>query len=418
MNSRFLVLTLSIPLLLAGCQGGDHAHEHSAGDGAPGHAEEAAELERGPQRGRLLRDGDFALEVTIFETGVPPQFHLYAYRNDQPVPAAEVAARIELSRLGGQVDRFAFRPDGDHLVGDGTVVEPHSFDVLVEAEHAGKKHRWSYESYEGRTVIPAAVAEAAGVTLEAAGPAVIRDTTRLIGRVALNGDRYAAVKARFPGPVLAVSVANGDRVRRGQVLATVENRESLRSYAVTAPLDGVVLARHTNVGDVAGDAPLFEIADLSTLWLELHAFGEDAARLRVGQPIGIEAAPGIVPASTTLKALLPLANAASQTVVARAELPNPDGSWRPGMSVSAEVALGEREVPLAVKVAGLQRFRDFTVVFARFGDTYEVRMLELGDRDGEWVEVLGGIAPGTPYVVGQSFLVKADVEKSGASHDH
>ena len=66
----------------------------------------------------------------------------------------------------------------------------------------------------------------------------------------------------------------------------------------------------------------------------------------------------------------------------------------------------------------LQRFRDFTVVFAQFGDTYEVRMLELGQQDGEYVEVLGGIDPGTSYVVEQSFLIKADIEKSGASHDH
>ena len=88
------------------------------------------------------------------------------------------------------------------------------------------------------------------------------------------------------------------------------------------------------------------------------------------------------------------------------------------MAVSAEVTLAERQVPLTVKTAGLQRFRDFTVVFAQVGDTYEVRMLELGERDGEWVEVLGGIDPGTPYVVGQSFLIKADIEKSGASHDH
>lgn len=419
MKPLILAITLSLAALLAGCRGHDHAHEDGASGGhGHGHADEAADYERGPKRGRLLRSGDFALEVTIFETGVPPQFHLYAYQGDQPVPAGEVTASIELARLGGRVDRFAFRAEGDHLVGDGTVVEPHSFDITVEATHAGQQHRWTYESYEGRTTIPAAVAEAAGVTIEQAGPAVIRDTTRLMGRVTLNGDRYAAVKARFGGAVLAVNVVNGDTVRRGQVLATVENRESLRSYTVTAPIDGVVLARHTNVGDVAGDEALFEIADLSTLWLELHAFGQDSARLRVGQPVHVEASPGQDPATTTLKALLPLANAVSQTVVARAELPNPDGAWRPGMSVSAEVTLGVRQVPLAVKVAGLQRFRDFTVVFAQVGDTYEVRMLELGQRDGEWVEVLGGIEPGTPYVVEQSFLIKADVEKSGASHDH
>jgi len=115
---------------------------------------------------------------------------------------------------------------------------------------------------------------------------------------------------------------------------------------------------------------------------------------------------------------LPMANAASQSVVVRALLQNTDGRWRPGMAVTADVTLAERSVPLAVKVAGLQRFRDFTVVFAQFGDTYEVRMLELGQQDGEYVEVLGGIDPGTSYVVEQSFLIKADIEKSGASHDH
>ena len=71
-----------------------------------------------------------------------------------------------------------------------------------------------------------------------------------------------------------------------------------------------------------------------------------------------------------------------------------------------------------MKESGLQRFRDFTVVFAQVGETYEVRMLELGARDGEYAEVLGGLKPGTRYVAEQSFLIKADVEKSAASHDH
>jgi cobalt-zinc-cadmium efflux system membrane fusion protein len=416
MNARILFTCLSMSGLIVGCGSSEHSHDGPGGADHHG-VEAAAEFERGPHRGRMLRDGDFAIEVTIFETGVPPQFHLYAYRNDQPLPAQDVSAEVALSRLGGKVDRFNFRPEGDHLVGDGTVVEPHSFDVAVTASFDGKEHRWTYESYEGRTTIPAAVAQAAGLTIEAAGPAVIRDDTRLMGRVALNGDRYAAVRARFPGPVQSVKVNLGDSVRAGQTLAVVENRDSLRTYAVTAPISGVILARSTNVGDVAGDQPLFEIADLSELWLDLHAFGIDAGRLRSGQSVRLES-PGGATVETVVHRVLPLADATSQTVVARALLPNPAGEWRPGMAVSADVTLGERQVPLAVKTAALQRFRDFTVVFAQVGDTYEVRMLELGARDGEWIEVLGGIDPGTPYVVEQSFLIKADIEKSGASHDH
>jgi len=400
-------------LLLAACGDSGSDPEMSAG-----HADTApAEYERGPHRGRMLRDGDFALEVTIFETGVPPQYRLYAYRGDQPLKPAEVEATIALHRLDGENNRFTFKPENDYLIGSGTVTEPHSFDVEVNARNAGKAHRWKYASYEGRTTIPAAVAAAAGVAVEVAGPAVIRDTVRVMGTVALDANRHGEVKARFRGIVRAVKVQQGDAVRRGQSLVVVEGNESMRSYSVVAPFDGVVLARHANVGDVADDEALVEIADLAEVWVELHAIGKDASRLAAGMRVRVRAATGDASEDTVIETLLPLATR-GQSVVARASMPNPQGSWRPGMTVSGDIIVAERQVPLAVKESGLQRFRDFTVVFAEVGETYEVRMLELGARDGDYVEVLGGLKPGTRYVAEQSFLIKADIEKSGASHDH
>lgn len=405
------VSCLLIGLLLIACGGPDSGNQ--AGE-SPG---QAAEYERGPHRGRLLRDGAFALEVTIFETNVPPQYRLYAYQDDEPLPPSAVEAIIELKRLDGEVNRFTFKPEGDYMTGSGTVTEPHSFDVKVKADHAGKAHQWAFASYEGRTTIPAAVATGAGVKVEAAGPVAIRDTIQLVGNIALDANRHAAVKARFPGIVRGVHVQQGQRVRRGQTLVVIEGNESMRSYPVTAPFDGVVLVRNTNVGDVAGDGTLIELADLSKVWVELHAIGKDAARLAAGQPVHLIAATGDAEDETVVDTLLPLTTR-GQSVVARASLANPDGRWRPGMTVSAHVIVAERQVPLAVKESGLQRFRDFTVVFAQVGDTYEVRMLELGARDGEYVEVLSGLKPGTRYVTEQSFLIKADIDKSGASHDH
>lgn len=385
-----------------------------AGSEAPA----AEAFERGPHRGRMLRDGDFAIEVTIFETGVPPQFRLYAYSSDKPLPPAQVQATVELTRLGGQTDRFTFTPEADHLSGSGTVHEPHSFDVKVAATHAGKSHQWTYDSYEGRTTIPTAIADASGIKTDLAGPATIRDEVRLLGVVAVDENRRARVRARFAGLVREVRAGLGDTVTAGQTLATVESNESLKSYAVTAPIAGVVTARSTNAGDVAGDAVLFEITDLSQVWIDLHAFGGSAARLQSGQPVTVRSAFGELSAVATLERVLPIAAAGSQSVIARVRLPNADTRWRPGLAVSADVVVATHEVPLAVKVAGLQRFRDFSVVFAQVGDTYEVRMLELGARDPDSAEVLEGIAPGTRYVTEQSFLIKADVEKSGASHDH
>ncbi len=99
-------------------------------------------------------------------------------------------------------------------------------------------------------------------------------------------------------------------------------------------------------------------------------------------------------------------------------LGNSDGSWVPGTYVTAQVQVAEHAVPIAVRRSALQSFRDFTVVYAQMGDEYEVRMLELGRQAGEWAEVLGGLEPGTRYVTENSYVLKADIEKSGASHDH
>lgn len=413
---RSSILTVALTLSLAACGGADTAS--SAASAKVGHGAPAAgDYERGPHRGRMLRDGDFALEVTIFETNTPPHFRLYAYQAGKPLKPNEVVPTIELKRLDGEVNRFTFKPENDYLVGSGEVVEPHSFDVVVKAQHGGKAHAWSYASYEGRTTIPAAVAKDAGVAIEVAGPAVIRDTVQLMGTVALDANRHAAVKARFPGIVRAVHVDQGQRVRRGQTLVTVEGNESMRSYPVVAPFDGVVLVRATNVGDVAGDGALIELADLSSVWVELKAIGTDADRLAPGQIVRVRSATGGGQVDATLGALLPIASS-GQGVIARVSVPNPEGKWRPGMTAAAEVTVASKEAPLAVKESGLQRFRDFTVVFAQVGDTYEVRMLELGARDGENVEVLGGLKPGTRYAAQQSYLIRADIEKSGASHDH
>jgi cobalt-zinc-cadmium efflux system membrane fusion protein len=410
MNTRMLMGLLAA--LLVACGGtAEQPHDDHGSENA------AQEFERGPHRGRLLRDGDFALEITIFESGVPPEFRLFGYLDDKLLPPGSWSATVELHRLDGETNTFAFRPEGEFLRGDGTVEEPHSFDVVVRATRGERQHEWKYASYEGRTTIATAIAESAGVEVEPAGKATIRDNVHLLGNIALNADRHAAIKARFDGTVREVRVRQGDRVRRGQTLLVVEANESMRNYDIAAPFDGVVLTRETNVGDVTAGHTLLEVADLSQVWVELHALGDVASRIRVGQKATVKSATGELRADAVVQALLPVATR-GQSVIARAVLANPEGLWRPGMTVEADIAVSERAVPLAVRETGLQRFRDFTVVFAQVGETYEVRMLELGARDGEFAEVLGGLKPGTPYVSEQSFLIKADVEKSGASHDH
>lgn len=407
----FLAAALAGALLTTACgEGGASTDgEHAA----------TADFERGPHRGRMLRDGDFAVEITIFEDGVPPEFHLYAYKNDRPLDPRQIQLGMSLTRLGGRVDRFAFAPRDDYLLGNGVVREPHSFDVSVRAVHEGRTHDWTYQSYEGRTTIAAAQAQAAGVAVERAGPATLEETVALSGRVELQPQGRAEVAAWYPGRIVAMTQPIGARVRRGQALARVTSSESLQTYSIPAPISGVVMERNANVGDVAGAQAIYVIADATKLHAEFFIYPRDAERLRAGQPVIVRNLSGDRVMRAAIEAILPTADMLTQTVVAHVELPNPDGiAWRPGQAVEGQAVVATHQVPLAVRTRALQRFRDFTVVYARVGETYEVRMLELGRQTPEWTEVTGGLEPGETYVSENAFLIRADVEKSGASHDH
>ena len=385
------------------------------------HGEEAGaeEFERGPHRGRMLREGDFALEITIFEDGVEPEFRVFPYLKDKPIAPGETNLTMELARLDGQVDKFSFTPVGDYLLGGGVVHEPHSFDVKVSATHAGATHQWSYASYEGRTTFEREQADAAAVKVEAAGPAEIAETISMSGRVELQPQGRGEVRAWYPGRIVTMTKSIGERVRKGETIASVTSAESLQTYSIPAPISGVIMERNANVGDVAGATAIYVIADVTKLHAEFFVYPRDAERLRAGQAITVRSLSGETSATLTIETVLPTADMLTQTVIAHVELPNADGAtWRPGQAVEGEAVVGAHAATLAVRTPALQRFRDFTVVFARVEDTYEVRMLELGRRSPEWTEVLGGLKPGEVYVSENAYLIRADIEKSGASHDH
>lgn len=389
--------------------------------GAPLAAEQAsapADFERGPHNGRLLRDGSFSLEVTVFEDGVPPELHVYPYFNNAALDPGQVQLSMSVSRLGGEVNQFNFRPQEDFLRADAVLQEPHSFDVTAVASHGGRTHNWTYESYEGRTTIAESTAQAAGVKTEAAGKAVLEETLAVAGRVELQPQGRSEVRAWYPGRIMEMTKIIGDKVQRGEVVARVESSSSLQTYAIPAPMSGVVMERNANVGDVAVDQALYVLSDTTKVRAELFMFPGDAERVRVGQPVEIRSLAGTATARSQVEVLLPTADLETQALVAHVELPNGNTQWRPGIGVEGSIVVSRQAVPLAVRTRALQRFRDFTVVYAKVGETYEVRMLQLGRQTPEWTEVLGGIQPGTAYVTDNAFLIRADVEKSGATHDH
>ncbi|MBN9051017.1 MAG: efflux RND transporter periplasmic adaptor subunit [Rhizobiales bacterium] len=397
-------------LLLAACGEADHKHGEAA---EKAHAEE---FERGPHRGRMLRSENLAMEITIFEEGIPPEFRTYPYANGKPLDPKSVKLEMRVTRLGGKVDSFSLIPQQDFLKATASVREPHSFDVEVIAEYSGKIGRWTYSSYEGRTTIKPDVAEAAGVKTETAGPATIAETIDLPGRTILAPHGRADVRAWLPGRIIEMTKLVGQSVQQGEVLARIEASDTLRVYQITAPMSGIIAERNANAGDIPTQA-LYTLIDPSKMQATLFAFPRDAERIRAGQTVEIQNLSG-QRVTSQIQTLLPNTDSATQTVSILANIANLDGSWRSGSAIEGTIMVASQNVPLAVRTRALQRFRDFTVVFARFGDTYEVRMLKLGRRTPEWTEVLSGIDPGEVYVSDNAFLIRADIEKAGATHDH
>ncbi|MDZ7752930.1 MAG: efflux RND transporter periplasmic adaptor subunit [Gammaproteobacteria bacterium] len=378
------------------------------------HGAEDASAEEGPNGGRLLEDGDVTLELAIYEQGVPPEYRAWLSRDgDAVTQGAELS--VELTRLGGQVDRFTFTHQGDYWLGKGVVEEPHSFDVTAKLALAGQDHQWTWESHEGRTEISAAMAGQAGIGTREAGPATIERRIISYGQLIANPETIAHIKARFPGLVKRVAASLGDTVQEGAVLATIESNESLQTYAIRAPFAGTVIQRNVNVGELAEAQSLFSVANLDTLWVELKIFPGQRQEIAVGQTVRIDSEGSQYQAN--IDHLLPSSNNAP-FVIARTKIDNAQGNRTPGQLVSADIVVEKIDVPLAVENRALQSFRDWTVVFIRVDDSYEIRPLELGRSDGRFTEVLSGLNSGDTYVVENSYLIKADIEKSGASHDH
>jgi cobalt-zinc-cadmium efflux system membrane fusion protein len=194
---------------------------------------------------------------------------------------------------------------------------------------------------------------------------------------------------------------------------------SLTRYELRSPIAGVVVEKHLSLGEaVQDDANVFVIADLSTVWAEMTIQAKDLNSVRVGQKAVVKASAFDSESSGVVAYVGSLVGEQTRTAKAHLVLPNPQGVWRPGLPVSIELVADEVEVPVAVAAEAIQTLRDWSVVFGRYGEDFEARPLTLGRSDGQFVEVLKGLRAGEAYAAKNSFLIKAELGKSEASHDH
>lgn len=243
------------------------------------------------------------------------------------------------------------------------------------------------------------------------------EAIEVFGELVPHPSAERQISARFEGEINNVHVRLGQTVNKGDELIPINSNESLKRYTIKSPIDGVVTSKPANAGEQTSGRTLMTVVNTRKLTAELSVFPIDRQRVAEGADVSLRVS-GLDAVLTGRISAIDTQLRANQASTVRVDITNRQQALFVGQFITGNIVVARYHVPLAVQRVGLQAFRDFTVVYAKVGDEYEVRMLEIGREAGEWVEVLGGLNLGTEYVTQNSYIIKADIEKSGASHDH
>lgn len=455
------------------------------------------EIPKGIHKGKLFTKDNFSLEITIYETDIPPEFRVFILDKEKPVNLDEVNLTVELKRVN-KTDLIKFKKHGSYLLGNQEIVEPHSFDVKIMTSYKGKNYVWAYPSYEGRTEISQEGIKRSAIEIEAATLVRLENKIELPAEIALNADRVSHVVPQLSGVVSQVFKNLGDTINKGELLAVINSRDlaeakreyiesvhymelvkltferennlwkkkinseeeffkarhtyeeskitknvakrklltlglseseinstnsnsdqNLARYEIRAPFSGVVIEKHISIGEaLKADSDIFMIADLSTVWANITVYAKDLKNISAGENITISSETLNKTATGKIIFVGSLVGEKTRSAKAYAVINNASGIWKPGLFVTAKISSKENKPTLVVKASSVQNFRDWDVVFINSGNIFQAQPVELGKQSGEWIEILSGLSVGAKYVSKNSYILKADIEKSGASHDH
>lgn len=278
-------------------------------------------------------------------------------------------------------------------------------------EHGSDEH----DSHEQAVNISESIAQKSKLQTSVVTAGIVGEQLQVYGRVVNDTSQTNHVRARFKGIISAVNVQIGDQVKQGDILAYVESNESLKTYPIKAMMSGVVIERHANQGELAQEQVLFTLADFDQVWAELQIFPGQLAQIKSGQKVLLSFLG--VSIDSTIEHIIP-SLAEKPYAVARVKIDNESGNWSPGIMVSGLVTINQFEAKMIVKQQAIQTIENQAVVFVKDYDTYIAQAVELGRSDGHFTEIISGLQLGDEYVSDNSYLIKADIEKSAAAHDH
>ncbi len=199
---------------------------------------------------------------------------------------------------------------------------------------------------------------------------------------------------------------------------SVTGSAGLNRFEIRAPFDGTVVEKHLALGEaVKEDASIFTVAELGTVWAEFAVAPKDLATVRVGQKVVVSSSAFDSKVEGVVSYVGALLGEQTRTARARVTLTNPQGAWRPGLFVTVAVLGDSQAVPLAVSADALQTIDNQQVAFKVVPGGFVATAVKVGRTDGRNVEVLAGLKPGDKVASSNTFVLKADLGKSGAAEE-
>ena len=254
-------------------------------------------------------------------------------------------------------------------------------------------------------------------------PELLTAQTELLGAIAAEAATARSASALVREATAGTAAAARRRLSlwglEADQIAAVERRGRPSDHLrIRAPLGGVVL--HKNVVEgvyVAAGTPLYTVADLSRVWIELEAYEADLPWLETGQEVAFttRALPG-QPRTAKVVFIDPVVAPDTRTAQVRLEADNADGRLKPGMFVSAAVAAaaGGADAPLVIPVSAPLVTGKRAVVYVQLPDrdrpTFEGRVVALGPRAGDWYVVRSGLVAGEQVVVNGNFKIDSALQ--------
>jgi cobalt-zinc-cadmium efflux system membrane fusion protein len=205
------------------------------------------------------------------------------------------------------------------------------------------------------------------------------------------------------------------------VLRDNDATANLGLYPVRAPIAGRVIERKVDVGAAVGgnndSSELYAIADLSRVWIDLAIPASELNAIREGQKVTLRA-PNDESLSGEIIFIGPVLNPETRSARVLAAVDNPGLALRPGGFVNASIAVRETPVALRAPKAALQTVEGKTSLFVRSEKGFVARPVALGRSDARYVEITEGVTGGETIASENSFLLKAELGKAEAEHDH